>query len=240
MFKFESKKHMIPKIIHYCWMSQDNYPDKIQYCINSWRKLLPDYKIIKWDYSNFPRGTSAYVDEAYDLKKYAFCADWLRIYALKEYGGIYLDSDVEIVKSFDDLLSLPYFVCQEETHSQFEAAVIGCQKGWNLINDMFKLFQHRHFAQGSDVYDVKPLPYKFRECIVEKDYELRFIEDMRQFDMNERVVNVFPVEYFSANSYKTHRVIRTENTYSIHHFAGSWLDQDDNLRNVTQSNKNIT
>ena len=119
---------MIPKIIHLCWMSGDPFPSDIQKCIDSWKRILPDYEIWLWDTKRFDLSTSVWVTEAYDKKKYAFCADYIRMYALFNYGGVYLDSDVEVLRSFNDLLTLPYFIGYE-SKQYFEAAVIGAEKG---------------------------------------------------------------------------------------------------------------
>ncbi len=106
---------MIPKIIHFCWLSDEPYPESIQKCMNSWKEKLPDYEIWKWDFKRFPKGSAKWVDQAFEKRKYAFAADYIRLYALSNYGGIYLDSDVEVLKSFDDLLHLPYFIGMENT-----------------------------------------------------------------------------------------------------------------------------
>ena len=125
---------MIPKTIHFCWLSSDPYPEKIQHCINSWKRFLPDYEFVHWNFDRFPRGKSLWVDQAFDSHKYAYAADYIRLYALYNYGGIYLDTDVEVLKSFDDLLSLPYFIGQEPSETGIEAAVLGFEKGNKLIH----------------------------------------------------------------------------------------------------------
>lgn len=99
---------MIPKIIHLCWLSGDPYPPKIQKCLESWKKFLPEYEVMLWDGNRFDLNSSSWVAQAF-AKKYAFAADYIRMYALYHYGGIYLDSDVEVLKSFDELLTLPLF-----------------------------------------------------------------------------------------------------------------------------------
>ena len=104
---------MIPKIIHLCWLSGDPYPEKIQKCLASWKKHLPDYEIMLWDTNRFDVNSTAWTKEAFEAHKYAFVADYIRFYAVYHYGGIYLDSDVEVLKSFDDLLDKPYFVGEE-------------------------------------------------------------------------------------------------------------------------------
>lgn len=115
---------MIPKRIHLCWLSGDPYPQKIQKCIDSWKVHLPDYEIMLWDLKRFDIAQVPWVEQAFRVKKYAFAADYIRLYALYNYGGIYLDSDVEVLKSFDPLLDLPYFVGAENAGT-IEAAIIG-------------------------------------------------------------------------------------------------------------------
>ena len=107
---------MIPKIIHLCWLSGDPYPPKIAKCLETWKKHLADYEIILWDTNRFDLNSSIWVRQAFEKKKYAFAADFIRFYALYHFGGIYLDSDVEVLKSFDDLLDLPYFMGVEKAH----------------------------------------------------------------------------------------------------------------------------
>ena len=126
---------MIPKIIHYCWLSNDPIPTNLQKYMKSWEKYLPDYEFWLWDFNRFDINSSIWVKEAFEAKKYAFAADYIRCYALYNYGGIYLDMDVEVLKSFNDLLHLPYFLCQEEK-APIEAAVIGSEKHNKLFEKM--------------------------------------------------------------------------------------------------------
>ena len=115
---------MIPKQIHLCWLSGDPYPAKIEKCLASWKKFLPDYEVVLWDTKRFDLDAVPWVKQAFEAKKYAFAADSIRFYALYNYGGIYLDSDVEVLRSFDPLLDLPYFA-GAETAGTIEAAVLG-------------------------------------------------------------------------------------------------------------------
>lgn len=224
---------MIPKIIHYCWLSSDPYPDKIQKCIDSWKRILPDYEIIHWNFDLFPRGKSKWVDQAFDCHKYAFAADYIRLYALYHYGGIYLDSDVEVLKSFDDLLVLPYFLGRENTPSGVEAATLGCEKGNVLIKAMYESYENREFNDTS-VNTEEPLPFIFRRCI-ESRFEYREINNIQEFDLDPHVVNVFPFDYFSPKHWKTKEMQMSDNTYSIHHFAASWKSESPVASVVTPS-----
>ena len=101
---------MIPKVIHYCWLSGDPIPEKLQRCMDSWKKFLPDYEFVLWDLERFDIKTSQWVKEAFEARKYAFAADYIRLYAVYNYGGIYMDMDVEVVRPFDDLLASPYIL----------------------------------------------------------------------------------------------------------------------------------
>lgn len=216
---------MIPKIIHYCWLSDDPFPASIQYCINSWKKYLPDYELMLWDFNRFPKGKSQWVDEAFDAHKYAFAADYIRLYALYYYGGIYLDSDVEVVRSYNDLLHLPYFIGMENTPSGIEAATLGFEKGHKLIGNLLKYYEGKRFYKKDGTFDTKPLPYIIREEI-DKDFTYKPIRDISEYDNNPDIINVFPVDTFSPKSWDTKEILFTENTFSIHHFEGSWLDEN--------------
>lgn len=214
---------MIPKIIHYCWLSNDPYPEKIQRCMDSWKKYLPDYEFIHWNFKKFPRGKSKWVDQAYDNKKYAFAADYIRAYALYNYGGIYLDTDVEVLKSFDDLLDLPYFLGRENSKAGIEAAALGCEKGHFLIKDILDSYNEKSFVNPDGSLNVEPMPNRFRSCIDSK-YHYRLIDDIKDFDYDESVINVFPADYFSPKRFDTNEIEVSDRTYSVHHFAASWAE----------------
>lgn len=213
---------MIPKIIHYCWLSNDPYPEKIKRCMDSWQKYLPDYEFVHWNFDRFPRGKSQWVDQAFDSRKYAFAADYIRLYALYHYGGIYLDTDVEVLKNFDDLLQLPYFIGKEPSETGVEAAVLGAEKGNNLIGDMLESYQNRSFLLPEGDMDVMPLPYKMRACI-ESQYIYHPIDNITDFIRQDDYINIFPDDFFSPKDFHTLEINTTSRTYTIHHFAGSWM-----------------
>lgn len=215
---------MIPKIIHYCWMSGDAYPADIQKCIDSWHKILPDYEIWLWDVKRFDINSSVWVKEAFERKKYAFCADYIRLYALYNYGGIYLDSDVEVLKSYNDLLELPYFMGLE-SKGIVEAATIGAEKGCPIIKDLMSHYEGRHFVDENGNPDIVIMPQIIQDEIKDK-YSLKIIQTKEEFDPNNNVLNVFPYDRFSPiDSTGKRYVLRTTKfTYSIHHFASAWVD----------------
>ena len=223
---------MIPKIIHYCWLSGDPFPESIQRCIDSWKRVLPDYEIILWDTKRFDLSSSLWVSQAFDKKKYAFAADYIRMYALYNYGGIYLDSDVEVLKPFDDLLDLPYFIGKEKTPSGIEAATIGSEIGWPVAKLMLDRYDRKKFVGEDGHMDTRSLPYLLRWCI-ESNFEYKPIADKSQFVMDKGTVNVFPVDYFSPKEWSGNKITVTPDTYSIHHFASSWMSNVSKKRSRT-------
>lgn len=214
---------MIPKIIHFCWLSNDPYPKDIQRCIDSWADKLPDYEIMHWNFDIFDIKKSQWVKEAFEAKKYAFAADYIRLYALYHYGGIYLDSDVEVLKTFDDLLDRPYFLCEENSPRRLiEAAVMGAEKKSEWIGHCLNYYADRSFAQKDGSYDTKPLPDIITH-ILQEYYELNYIEGLGDIEDKEKI-NILPVDYFSPKKWDDATVYNvTTNTYCIHHFCGSWL-----------------
>lgn len=212
---------MIPKIIHLCWLSGDEFPEKIKYCIESWKKVLSDYEIMLWDFKRFDINESLWVRQAYESKKYAFAADYIRFYALYYYGGIYLDSDVEVIKSLDCFLDLPYFIGFEDAGNQhLEPAVMGAEKGLSWIRDCLDYYKDRDFIVDSK-YDLKPLPVILGERIK----STVMIPDKKFFDYNiDDVIQAFPKTYFSPKEGVTGDLkFLSDKTYTIHHYAASWL-----------------
>lgn len=218
---------MIPKVIHYCWLSGDSYPQKIQYCIQSWKKALPDYEFILWDTKRFPLDQSIWVKEAFETKKYAFAADYIRLYAVYHYGGIYLDCDVEVFKKFDDLLHLPYFIGKEAYDVLIEPAVLGAEKGLPWLKVCLDYYEGRHFIKEDGTFDIRVMPNILREILSSK-YQLKNITSIKDFIPDENILNIFPNDWFCAHiassPYEVKRTyIISNKTYCVHHFANSWI-----------------
>lgn len=138
---------MIPKIIHYCWFGGKPKPDGVLKCIESWRRCCPDYEIREWNEGNFNVSSLTYTSEAYNSGKWAFVSDVARLHALINHGGIYLDTDVELIRSFDHILDNNAFVGFEG--SRFIAtAVMGSVQGNTTMIDFFKLYEDANFVNG--------------------------------------------------------------------------------------------
>lgn len=212
---------MIPKKIHYCWLSNDPYPDKITKCINSWKKNLPDYEIVKWDLKRFPLEKSNWVRQAYEKKQYAFAADYIRLYALATEGGIYLDSDVEVLKSFNDLLELPYFICKENSPQGIEAATIGAERGCEWLRKCLDYYKNKNFINERGEQNNRVLPSIIKEVLT-SNYILKEVNLPTDIVRDKKAVFMLPSDYFSPKNYVSKKLGITSNTYSIHHFAGTW------------------
>lgn len=216
---------MIPKIIHYCWLSGDKYPENIEKCIATWKEKLPDYEFVLWDTKKFNLNDSIWVKQAFETKKYAFAADFIRLYAVYTYGGIYMDTDVEVIKSFDDLLDLPYFLGSEGDQI-IEAGVFGAEKGTWWLKPCLDYYENREFIKQDGSYDTLTLPRIMMQQIsidneiVEKSGEEIINSNFLQQNSN---VVMFPKDFFCAKNHGTGIIEKTENTFSIHHFAMSWI-----------------
>lgn len=201
----------IPKVIHFCWLSGDPYPDLVQHCIQSWKDKLPDYEIRLWDRNSFDIHSVPWVEQACEAKKWAFAADYIRLYALYNYGGIYLDSDVEVLKSFNDLLDRPYFFGKEHTPDRIEnansieAATMGCEPGNEFIGKCLDFYKNKEFINRDGTLNTTTLPTILARVMA-----------------NFKTLEILPMDYFSPKNTRTLAIEKTENTYSIHHFNGSW------------------
>lgn len=225
---------MIPKIIHYCWLSGDPYPEKIKYCISTWHQLLPDYKLMLWNTETFPLNNSEWVEEAFNAKKYAFAADYIRLYAVYKYGGIYLDSDVEVLKKFDNLLELPYFIGGESYEDRVEMAAFGAREGCAWVKRCLDYYENRHFRLSDNSLDMKVLPAIIHE-VVSSSFDIRRIDSINDFIDDDKFFNVFPNDWFCANIHlkptdNTPTYVISANTYCVHHFANSWLSHSKFIR----------
>lgn len=198
---------MIPKIIHYCWLSDDAMPAESIKFINSWRRLLPDYEFILWNRERFDINSVLWVKEAYDKKKYAFAADYIRLYAVYNYGGFYLDTDIEIKKSFDKLLENSLVIGYEDKYNKgIEAGCFGAEKRHMFIEKCLSHYNERLFIKADGTLDMQTLPMIMAELVS---------ENLKK--------NIFQCDFFTAKNQETGSIEVTQNTYAVHHFAGSWL-----------------
>ena len=217
---------MIPKIIHYCWLSNDPIPADLIACMESWKKFLPDYEFMLWNFDRFPKNKSKWVRVAYDNKKYAFAADYIRIYALYHYGGFYLDMDVEVVQSFNKFLHLKTMLGYENSKNKgLEVAAFGVEKHSKWVKACLDYYDTRDFVNEDGSFNVQPLPGVIRRCVERKGFKLCEVSNLQEAEkINiDFEIPVFPYDFFSPKNHVNGKIYKTSNTCSIHHFAGSWL-----------------
>lgn len=216
---------MIPKIIHLCWLSGDPFPNDIQQCIDSWKMYLPDYEIWLWDTKKFDVSSTEWTKQAFEAKKYAFAADYIRLYALYNYGGIYLDSDVMVYKSFDDLLKLPYFIGQDYTGAM-EAAVIGSEKGMPWIAEILERYKGRSFIKDDGSYDMEALPIVFYNQLIDK-YRFKCIHKNETYTWGGDTFVLFDRDFFNSRNSIGSR--RTKKSYCSHNYMGAWTTKQNDF-----------
>lgn len=212
---------MIPKIIHYCWLSGDAYPKEIARCLESWKKPLAGYEIWLWDFNRFDKSSSRWVSEAFDNRKYAFAADYIRAYALYHHGGIYLDSDVEVLKPYDEFLNHPYMIGYENGSASIEAACMGAEKGHPLFGRLLEYYDSRPFVKEDGSFDTVPMP-KVMGRIIAENYTVKNIEPGDPFDTASGTLCIYPEDLFSPIDLRTMTLHATDRTVSIHRLAASW------------------
>lgn len=209
---------MIPKKIHYCWFGRGPLPDLALKCISSWKKYLPDYEIKEWNEDNFDINMIPYVKEAYEAKKYAFVSDVARLYALVTEGGIYMDTDVEVLKPLDNFLTLDAF-SGFENEKCVPTGIMACRKSFPLFESFLLEYEKIHFKIGNSDYDTTTNVIRITDSCCKKGLILN--NTTQTIDG----FKLYPKDYFCPKSYGTGELKITNNTYTIHHFNGSWHDE---------------
>ena len=210
---------MIPKIIHYCWMSGEPFPELIKECIDTWKKFLPDYKIIEWNKNNFDVNMSSFTKEAFDAKKYAFVSDYVRLYVLYNYGGIYLDSDIKVLKSFDDLLNNKAF-SGFESKERVGVWLLASEKGNSLFKEMLDCYKDKHFIKNDGSLDLEP-----NTSLLKPVFFFFFIVFNNKYQKN-KYITIYPKDYFCPLDESTGELNITKNSYAMHLFNGAWVPKE--------------
>ena len=232
---------MIPKIIHYIWLSNDKKPKHIQKCIQTWKKRLPEYTIKCWDINSFDINSIPYVKEAIQKKRWAFAADYIRLYALYTEGGIYLDSDVVVKKSFDPFLKEDFFTGIEYHKDEFEsiknqltsdgspisagtdimglglqAAIMGGQKGNPFLKECLDYYQNRHFINNDGTVNDKTIAPCIYAHVAEK-FGFKYKNERQKLSNN---ITIYESEIFAGGFNE-----KTDNSIAIHFSEGSWRNK---------------
>ena len=222
---------MISKIIHYCWFGGKPLPPLTQKCIASWQKFLPNYEIKRWDESNFDINACAYVQEAYQAKKWAFVSDYARFAILYKYGGLYFDTDVEIIKPLDDILAKgPFMGLQNDLNQQVNPGLgLAAAPGLGFYKDMLDLYENIHFFGTEHKVDINKV-----KTIVEHTTTMLVKHGLRNVSGIQQVagIYIYPSEYFNPKDMSTHQIYITPNTYTIHHYDGAWTSKTHKLKKM--------
>ena len=216
---------MIPKVIHYCWFGKKEKSSEILKCIESWKKYCPDYDIVEWNEDNFDVECIPFVKKAYSERKWAFVSDYARLKIVYENGGIYLDTDVELIKPLDDLLSLDCYMGIQKDGCVATGLGFGALKGHEVLRALMYDYHNREFLQGKACKTIA-CPIVNTEVLKKYGY---IQEDKTQSFAG---VTVFSSEYFDPKDCETYILNTTENTYSIHHYDATWKTKNSKRRQV--------
>lgn len=216
---------MMPKIIHYCWFGGKPLPPLAQKCITSWRKFLPDYEIKEWNESNFDVHCIPYCSEAYKAGKYAFVSDYARFKILYEEGGLYFDTDVEVIRNMDHIIARGPFMGREraiglsgsDSYAVAPGLGLGVNPGLGLYKELVDLYETLSFLNADGSLNLKTVVEYTTELLEEHGYDANV--GLQQV----AGVWIYPKEYFCPFDNKR-RLCLTENSVSIHHYAGTWID----------------
>ncbi len=217
---------MIPKTIHYCWFGGNPLPQLAKDCIASWKKYLPEYELVEWNESNFPLAQFPFAQEALENRKFAFVSDVCRLYAIKEFGGIYMDTDVEVLKPLDPFLHHAAF-SGFENDDFVPTGIMAGEKNSQWATDLLHYYDNRSFVKANGELDIQSNTYIISEMMKEKGFVMN-----NKFQEIQGYVTFYPNDYFCPKSYVTGSIDLTQNSYCIHHFAKSWIPLKYKWRNI--------
>ena len=205
---------MIPKKIHYIWFGDKSFGPKEEYCVSGWSKVLPDYEIVRWDNSCIEKFDNLYFRQAIEAKQYAFASDYVRLKVLEEYGGIYLDTDEEVLKSLDVFLNHDFFMgCQSCGKAKgLNPALVGAVPHHPIVKDLLAVYDSTNFINDDGSYNKTTNPAYFHQVLSQK-YKLP--TSYLKKGCIEFYLNAFLYDYFYFGK-------RNKNSYATHHYSGSW------------------
>ena len=218
----------IPKIIHYCWFGGKEIPERERKCMKSWQKMLPDYQFMFWNEDTFDINSTEWTKTAYEAKKFAFVSDYVRLWALNKFGGVYLDTDVKVLKNFDPLLNQRMFWCFEDVAGEVVATcTIGSIKEDSFLKHILKYYD-REFSQ--EIIDKNE---SNAVMVAGELSKLGLVMDGTSQNIDG--IQVYTRDYFCPIDFWGNWN-KTENTYSIHYFSASWLPDEDRKKHNKRSN----
>lgn len=216
----------IPKIIHSVWLGNGKKSSIAEKSMASWEKFCCDYKIMEWDESNFDIESSCeYVKQAYKVKKWAFVSDYVRLKALYEYGGLYFDSDFEVLKNIDDFLNNSGFVCVESKYT-ISTAILAAEPKAQWVKDLLDNYENLNFINNDGSYNQLPNT-KILQSYLQRKYNYQWSNKEQEMEAD---FIVYPSEYFSPLNCFTGVMKKTSNTYGIHHYDNTWKSPKEKIK----------
>lgn len=231
---------MIPKIIHYCWFGDNPLPELALRCINSWKRYFPDYEIREWNETNFDIKSCNYCIEAYKAKKWAFVSDYARFKILYEYGGLYFDTDVEIIKSMDDIVHIGSFMGCEKTSVKKTTIAPGlglaATPGFGLYKIILDDYEKSHFIIDNGQLNYFTVVDRITNIL--KKYGFKETDEFQEIKdkSNKWKITIYPSEYFCPMNYETGELTLTDNSRTIHWYNASWLNENMQRRHKRSMN----
>jgi hypothetical protein len=207
----------IPRIIHFCWFGRGKKSKKITMCMKSWQQHLPGYEFIEWNEDNFDITSNSYVQQAYEARKYAFVSDYVRLYALYRHGGIYMDTDVEVLKPLDRFLEHEVFSGFED-EKYVPTGIIGAAKQHEWIKQLLEYYTDKHFMQPDGSFDLTT-----NTTIITRNCTQHGFIANNQYQQLQNGLTLYPRTYFCPYDYINGANYLTDDSYTIHHFAKTWL-----------------
>jgi len=214
---------MIPKIIHYCWFGRNPLPPLALECIASWRKFFPDYEIKEWNEDNFDVNVIPYTKEAYEAKKYAFVSDYARFWILYHYGGLYFDTDVEVISSLNEILNAGPFMGFERNPSFWEKGLVNPGLGlalepqMTITKQILNKYETLHFIMPDGSLNTET-------TVVHYTTDILVQNGLQQRKGMQKIcgIHLYPAEYFAPIDFVTNYLHVTKNTKTIHRYMASW------------------
>lgn len=231
-FEFTKGTQKIPKKIHYCWFGGNQIPDRLQKCIDSWKKYCPDYEIIRWDETNYDITKNRYMKEAYENKKWGFVSDYARLDVVYREGGIYLDTDVELLRPLDELLNDSVFFCADSDLMIASGLGFGAEKRNSFIKDMRDYYNDKAFIKEDGSLDSSPC-YVYQHPVL-KNHGFK-IKNRYQ---NINGIVIYPSEVAAPMGRNALFSNITEKTVSVHHNEFSWIEKEE-YNHLEEYRKNI-
>lgn len=220
---------MIPKTIHYCWFGGKPLPPLAEKCIESWKKYLPHHEIVRWDESNYDVRKIPYTLEAYQKQKYAFVSDYARFDILFRHGGVYFDTDVELLRDLSPIIEKGSFMGREPRYPGAAASFlqlgpiapglgIAAIKGLDIYREILDDYSQRHFIRNDGSVDFTTIVAIVTDIMIKHGFD-------NTMDQVQHVAGlaIYPADYFCPKDYRTKKINITKNTYCIHHYDGSWF-----------------